>query len=222
MGFGLGRRHATEPSGSLFERLGGGMRHGLMLVAAAFLVVTVTPVTVWWTALLQGGDANATQGKVMVILAGSALIEDMLGESSYRRSAFAVLEAQRGGYERILISGGGSGVSPSSGPMKAFLVAAGVDGKIIELEDKSRSTHENAHLSAQLLRNEKRSIALVTSDFHMFRAARLFRKEGIDVVRRPYPDASARASRWRNRWEIAYELSLETARIIYYKLRGWI
>jgi uncharacterized SAM-binding protein YcdF (DUF218 family) len=221
MSFGLRRRQTQEPWASPLARLMHGVRFGLTLLAATFLVVTVTPLTIWWAALLRGGDADPGTGKVMVVLAGSALA-DMLGESSYRRSAFAVREVHRGGYERILISGGGSGATPTSGPMKAFMVAAGVDSKIIELEDTSRSTHENAQFSAKRLQGEKRPIALVTSDFHMFRSARLFRKEGVPVVRRPYADASARAARWRNRWEIAYELAEETAKIIYYKLRGWI
>jgi len=158
----------------------------------------------------------------MVVLAGSTMDGGLLGESSYWRCAFAVREASRGPYRRIILTGGAHSDPPAVVPMKQFLVSSGLPDTVMEMEGKSVSTHESSELTAQMLRGETRPIALVTSDYHMYRSAKLFEKAGIPVIRRPYPDTSARAKRWRNRFEIATELAVETTKIVYYKLRGWI
>ena len=194
------------------------LRNFLAGLAALFLVITFTPVVTWWTALLQGPADDAT-GEVMVVLAGSTMDGGLLGQGSYWRSAFAVREYQHGGYKRIIVTGGG-GVPPVAPSMKHYLVAAGIDEKLIETEVKSGSTLENAQFTAHMLLGERRRVALVTSDYHMRRAARMFEKQGIQVIRRPYPDAAARAQLWSRRWEIAYELAVETGKIIYHKTRG--
>jgi uncharacterized SAM-binding protein YcdF (DUF218 family) len=210
------RRWASWP-----QRLGRSAQTLLVAFAIIFLILTFTPLTIWWAHLLQGGEADSATGEVMVVLASSGM-EDILGEGSYRRAAFALTEAHRAKYRRIIVSGGGGGDLPAATPMKAFLVAGGVDANIIQMEGQSKSTRENAQFTAKLLQGETRTIALVTSDFHMFRSARLFDREGIHVQRRPYPDAAAHALRWRSRFEIACELALETTKILYYKLRLWI
>ncbi|MDQ1910199.1 YdcF family protein [Paenibacillus sp. GD4] len=69
---------------------------------------------------------------------------------------------------------------------KRKLVALGVAERSIVLEDKSRSTQENAANSKVLLRQLGWSKPLlVTSAFHMQRAVKHFREQGIEVI--PYP-----------------------------------
>ena len=63
---------------------------------------------------------------------------------------------------------------------------------------------------------------LLTSDYHMFRAAQALRKAGVTVIPRPIPDASKRAGSWNLRWEVVQDLMIETTKIGYYWLRGWI
>ena len=62
----------------------------------------------------------------------------------------------------------------------------------------------------------------MTSDSHMFRAYRAFRKAGMQVEPRPFPDAGKRNSRWLNRWGVFLDLCTEMEKSVYYLARGWI
>ncbi|SCZ67211.1 YdcF family protein [Thiohalomonas denitrificans] len=90
----------------------------------------------------------------------------------------------------VVVSGGGAawrGERRSEAEAIAqFLRALGVPDRAMLLENASRTTYENAVLSAQLL--EKRNIGrvlLVTSALHMTRAAATFRSAGVDLVPAP-------------------------------------
>ena len=63
---------------------------------------------------------------------------------------------------------------------------------------------------------------LLTSDYHMFRAHRAFKKAGLEVLPKPFPDARKRASEWTGRWPAFLDLVEETLKIGYYYARGWI
>jgi uncharacterized SAM-binding protein YcdF (DUF218 family) len=63
---------------------------------------------------------------------------------------------------------------------------------------------------------------LLTSDYHMYRAYWCFRRAGVDVIPRPVPEMLKRVSSWPTRWTAAIELSIETAKIVGYRFRGWI
>jgi hypothetical protein len=56
----------------------------------------------------------------------------------------------------------------------------------------------------------------------MYRAQRAFKKAGLDVLPRPFPDVRKRAQAPLGRWEAFLDLTKETAKIAYYYLRGWI
>jgi uncharacterized SAM-binding protein YcdF (DUF218 family) len=62
------------------------------------------------------------------------------------------------------------------------LVRAGVSQRSIVRERCSLTTPDNARLSGRLLRRlGARRITLVTCEWHMARAAQLFRQEGLEV-----------------------------------------
>ena len=63
---------------------------------------------------------------------------------------------------------------------------------------------------------------LLTSDYHMYRAHRVFAKQGIQVEPRPIPDVLKRGAGWRGRWPAFLDLLTESAKILYYRARGWI
>ena len=56
----------------------------------------------------------------------------------------------------------------------------------------------------------------------MYRAYRTFRKPGLDVVPVPFPDAIKRGLFWQGRWPAFLDLVVESAKILYYRVRGWI
>jgi len=67
--------------------------------------------------------------------------------------------------------------------MASWLMARGIPEQALVLEGESLTTGQNARKVATLLSARGwRTVGLVTSDFHMFRAARLFRRQGMAVV----------------------------------------
>jgi uncharacterized SAM-binding protein YcdF (DUF218 family) len=109
-----------------------------------------------------------------------------------------------------------------SAAMRNFLVSSAVPPDVIFLEQQSRSTRENALYTKQLIASWPGKKVLLTSDLHMFRAYRVFRAVGLDVLPRPIPDALKSSGTFRDRWCNSWGLLLETVKIGYYSARGWI
>lgn len=65
--------------------------------------------------------------------------------------------------------------------MRRYLMANGVDEEMIIMEDKSTSTTENFRFSNALVNGalEKESTAVITTDFHIYRAEALGNMQGI-------------------------------------------
>jgi uncharacterized SAM-binding protein YcdF (DUF218 family) len=89
---------------------------------------------------------------------------------------------------QLLITGGAADIrypERNEGEyLKDILLTAGIPDSAILLENQARNTHENALFTKRLLpENEK--VLLITSAFHMHRAAGCFQKQGISF--QPYP-----------------------------------
>jgi uncharacterized SAM-binding protein YcdF (DUF218 family) len=63
---------------------------------------------------------------------------------------------------------------------------------------------------------------LLTSDFHIFRATRVFRKLGIDVTPMPIPDVLQTSEHLAGRFSGFETMLEESIKIVYYELRGWM
>jgi len=91
---------------------------------------------------------------------------------------------------RVVISGGTgvlfAGTDPEAAAGARFFADFGIAADRITLEPRARNTEENAAFTKQLLAPQPgETWLLVTSAFHMPRAAGLFRKAGFPVV--PWP-----------------------------------
>jgi uncharacterized SAM-binding protein YcdF (DUF218 family) len=85
----------------------------------------------------------------------------------------------------VLVSGGRvEDTQPLFAPlMRDFLVKLGVPATDVLVEDRSRTTWENAVESQKLLAQQGiRKILLVTDAAHLLRAERCFRNQGMEVV----------------------------------------
>ncbi|MSV28930.1 MAG: YdcF family protein [Bryobacterales bacterium] len=181
-----------------------------------------TPLVRWWATWLSGPWTDA-KGDILVVLAGSSMDGTVLGESSYLRAVYAVWAYKQDGFRQVLVSGGAPGGKENEASlMRDFLVASGVPASAIRLETLSTSTRENAVSVSRMLAAEPRRKVLLTSDFHMFRASRAFKRAGLEIVPRPFPDAIKRSTRWPGRWTAFLTLVEETVKIGYYFARGWI
>ena len=188
--------------------------------AAGFLMawpVTFLPVLEPWIHWLSG-TIDQPRGDILIVLGNDANVDGTIGLSSYWRAIYAVRAWREGNFHEMVISGGG-GIAQAMG---VFIVAEGVPAGAVRLEERSTNTRENASFVAEMLRQTAGRKILLTSDFHMFRAWRAFRKYGLETVPRPLPDAAKRAGSYRERWPLFLDLATETAKIAGYRMRGWI
>jgi uncharacterized SAM-binding protein YcdF (DUF218 family) len=147
----------------------------------------------WHYRLLRTQPAD---GEAIVVLGGSVLPADAgraraeLGRSTYARCRYAVDFYRQNRPSPIVVSGGRIDVDPSCPPvstlMHDYLVEQGVDARDILVEERSRSSHENAVESVKMLEARKiRKIVLITEATHMMRAVSVFRRQGIEVIPAP-------------------------------------
>jgi uncharacterized SAM-binding protein YcdF (DUF218 family) len=193
----------------------------LAAVGLLVLIVTLTPVVSWWARALAGPWTDPS-GQVLVVLGGSILDDGTIGQSSYWRSVYAALEFRRGQYASVVLSGGGDDRTPVAEAMRTFLQCSGVPPGVIHVEARSRNTRENALFVKPILDRQPGTKVLMTSDYHMFRAVRTFRKIGIAVAPHPIPDAIKRSVVPEGRWGAFIDVATETAVIVYYFAAGWI
>ena len=188
-----------------------------LLAAVGLIIVLVmtTPIVSWW-ARAYSGPIEQPKGDVLILL--SAAVDDYGGisYSSYWRARQALLAWQTGGFKKIVISGGG-------GPgILNFLVAYGVPREAMVAEWRSTSTRENGIETARLIQDIPGKKVLLTSDFHMYRAIRVFRKLVIEVTPTSAPDVLHATEHWNGRFQAFETMVVESAKIVYYRLRGWI
>jgi uncharacterized SAM-binding protein YcdF (DUF218 family) len=195
----------------------------LVLFLTGFLValVTFTPLTWWWTNALMGPWSDA-RGDTLIVLTGSMLEDNLIGDTSYWRGIYTIRTWREGGWQRILFSGGGGGPTPAAESMKILAESGGVPGSVIQIEGASSSTRESALNVTRLLAGNQDRKVLLTSDYHTFRSVRAFRKAGLTLETRPIPDGRKRYQTLTQRWGVFQDLLVETAKIGYYWLRGWI
>jgi len=202
------------------KRLGAGIFGAFGLL---FLVVTFTPIDMWWAQILEA-QGYEEKGDVLIVLSGSMELDGSMGWSTYLRTTYAARSFRDGGFREVLVSGGSAGAAkiPVSVAMGEYLKFQGVPSEAIHLETMSHSTRENALYSANLLKTLPGRVVLTTSDYHMFRARRAFARAGVPVSPLPIPDVIKRSAGRRARWSAFLDLCEETIKIGYYWARGWI
>jgi uncharacterized SAM-binding protein YcdF (DUF218 family) len=192
----------------------------LAAIGFLYVLVSATPIVDrWWIGLLEG-PWNDPKGEVLIV-PGADSLRDVLGASSYWRCVYAVRVWREGGFNTLVVTGGPADL-PVSERMRDYIVSQGVPASAILVEMRSHSTRENALFSKPIIESLPGRKVLLTSEYHMFRAYRVFRKAGIDVQPRPLPDALKQVGTWDARWPVFVSLCKETAKIGYYFLRGWL
>jgi uncharacterized SAM-binding protein YcdF (DUF218 family) len=199
-----------DPYRSLFLLLGAGLvvlwrrrrvpARGLLLATFSFaaLVVLSMPAiahlslgTLEWRyppTETRPGDAEA-----IVVLGGGMSAPDAtrrraeMNEATLFRCLHAAAVYRGGKPCPVVVCGGKLAPGPSTPPlaelMKEFLCDHGVNDEDVVIEDRSRTTHENAVECRKRLQERRiGNVILVTDAAHMFRALRTFHKQGILAV----------------------------------------
>lgn len=179
-----------------------GRRRVLLLAASIGLFLWAWVPTTW---LLSGSlewwypvaKFPAAPADAIVVLSASISLPDasqpqpLPGFSTYVRCRHAAWLYQNWRAAPIVVSGGIAGRYQGEAVvmaevMRRTIEAEGVPASMIHTEGTSTSTYENATHSAAILRGMGvRRIALVTEAYHMLRAEKVFRKQGLEVVPAP-------------------------------------
>jgi len=149
-------------------------------------------------------DSGPVTGEVIILMGGG----------SHERPERAVELFKEHAAPRIIVTGAGD-----CEINRHLLETAGVPGRVIELEKKSRTTQENAQFTASLLRDEKvKRVIVVTSWYHSRRALACFRHYAPEIkfYSRPSYFAAARAD-WSHR--IGERIRLEYVKLLGYWMR---
>ena len=178
----------------------------------------------------QRDASTYAKADAIVILGGGAL--PRYGVSSNADDAYSL--ATRIGFGLQLFRDARADMVLLSGSDQALRMARRLQGQgvpldALETECASTNTHENAVFSAALLKRAKRSrILLVTSGFHMPRAAAAFANQGLQVIPAPAYDPVYPSWQTHPWWPKRSALRLtgrclrEYAGFWWYRLRGWV
>jgi uncharacterized SAM-binding protein YcdF (DUF218 family) len=178
-------------------------RRGKVLVAVSavgFLLLAVAPIgPAMLLALEQRFPRPAALPEKIhgIIVLGGAVdpaISRTYGETAFNGSVARVLAgialARRHPEAKLVLAGGEGAFIPvgyaESRATRSFVVEEGIAPTRVVLEERSRSTHENAVYAREMIRPAPGAVwVLVTSAYHMPRAFAAFEAVGWPVI--PYP-----------------------------------
>lgn len=174
-----------------------------------------------WVASHLADRWESPHGDVLVVLGADILGDGTLGVGSYWRAVYGERMYRQHHFRKVIVCGGAEGSTrPVAAAMAEFMTALGVPAEALVLETRSRNTRENALYARELAGTGE--VALVTSDYHMWRARRVFERAGMRVVALPFPDVAKRWSSWPQRWPCGWDVGAELGKIGYYWAQGWI
>ncbi len=172
----------------------------IMMFSFGWLVYLLPRLLLAWVLLLMvltilvttyGRVDRAQPADVIVVLGAGLRPDNRPGPALIRRSEQAAALWQQGLAPYIICTGGVSARatrSEASG-CRDVLMANGVPAEVIRLEERSRSTDENAYYTYAIMQAEGWQQAVVVSDaFHLLRATLIFRAQGIPNTTSPAVD----------------------------------
>jgi len=150
-----------------------------MLVVVVMALLVIVETTLMIKAATNTSDSPAT----LVVLGCKVNGERpsrMLGERL--EAAYEYLNAHP---DALCVVSGGKGEDEGISEaecMSRYLVEKGIDESRIYKEDKSTSTRENLQFSYQIIKDNglNPAVAIVTNEFHEYRAGEIAKKLGID------------------------------------------
>ncbi|MDR1067442.1 MAG: YdcF family protein [Clostridiales bacterium] len=160
----------------------------VIAVAAIAFVISAAPI-----ALAARGSKEREADCVIVLGAKVNGVEPSLTLTDRLRASLNYLKERP---DAIAILSGGQGPDESmseAAAMYDWLCERGVDPARLIIEDESTSTKENIAFSLAIINDDAsiRSIAVITSGYHIFRAAEIASAAGITDIRL-IPAASSR------------------------------
>ncbi len=161
--------------------------HVPLLVRRLFIVLFCIGGTVFLFVegcIISGFSNKGQAGADYVIVLGAQMKTSGPSRALQYRLDEAIRYLNENPDAKVIVSGGQGSDEPVSEAqgMYDYLVKKGISADRISKEDKSRNTFENLTYSARFLDQEKDSVAVVTNNFHVFRAVKIAKKAGYGNV----------------------------------------
>jgi uncharacterized SAM-binding protein YcdF (DUF218 family) len=142
--------------------------------------------------MIYGNIDHADYGEDVVIVLGAGLQDGQVGAHLAARLDTALDYLRRNPQALVIVCGGLGASQPvtEAEAMARYLIERGVPPENILLEDRSTTTYENLIFAGEILENrfpDGFRAALITNDFHIFRASVLAQENGIDASPRGAP-----------------------------------
>lgn len=195
-----------------------GLLAGVVLVFTTTYLVNATPIADWMVSPLLVRDSAGPVDAIVVLGAGLTA-ECAPNQHGVRRVLLAVRQWRTQRSALVLITGGTGASCPVAEAMARLARELGVPDDQVRVETASRNTHENALLSASLLRGWGISqVLLVTDRLHMKRAVAAFADAGVQV----HPASVPIYEGHEDNVSMLSAGLREYAALAYYRMRGWI
>jgi uncharacterized SAM-binding protein YcdF (DUF218 family) len=200
--------------------------YGLFCLALAAIIIMYTPLVNSLSRPLMV-KADLQNADVIVVLEGGMYPGGELPLFSLMRTVKGVELYKKGYANKILFSGCTGNPNPSRIPeengMARVAVNLGVPPQAILLEDKSTRTYESALQTAEMMKKNNLTTALlVTSASHMKRSMLSFEHAGVKVFAAPAEPVEMYANDSMERLLFFRAVMREYAGLILYKVKGWI
>lgn len=154
-------------------------------IAVAVMALVVCCVFAGCALIMRAAVSTPPANLDYIVVLGANLNADGSPKETLRyRLDEAAAYLEQSPETTCVVSGGQGPDEPCSEAesMARYLEAAGVDASRVILEDRSTTTAENLRFSAALLNSPDASVGVVTNDFHVLRATRIARRQGLTSV----------------------------------------
>ena len=149
------------------------------LVGAALVGFLVTQGLI-----MKDFSGRGEEGADYLVVLGAQVYEGRPSVILARRLDAACDYLERNPDTKCVVSGGQGANEPATeaSVMASYLLEHGIEADRVILEERARNTHENIAYSSELFDSRSDHVAIVTSDFHLFRSLGIARKNGFEHV----------------------------------------
>lgn len=172
-------------AGGIFLIIFGRMKKSAVKkILAGLMIVSLCACAVLEIPIIRGAVSEPDSNADYVIVLGAKVNGTRPSRVLRQRLDTAIEYAEQNSGSEIIVTGGkGTDEDISEAEaMKNYLVKKGISGDRIITENKAADTGENLEFSKDIIGDTDKSIVIVTSDFHMYRAVKIAEQTGFTRI----------------------------------------